>query len=124
WSSDVCSSDLNKNRWRPAGTGPGSSRTRDRRSDLSGRDRAGCTETSAPGRWRYPRISLLCSWSSVLERDVGADRVHSLERIVEPIWGRFRVPAAQHLVRLPQVESTEVDSCAGHSRPPRECIRE
>src|SRR5438477_797563 len=59
-----------------------------------------------------------------LERDVGTDRVHSLERIVEPIRGRFRIPAPQHRVRFPEVESTEVNSCTGQSRPPGEYVLE
>src|SRR5256886_10845283 len=78
----------------------------------------------APGRCRYAPQSLLFSWSSVLERDVGADRVHSLERIVEPIRSRFRIPATQHAVRFPEIESTEVNSCAGQSRPPCDRFRE
>src|SRR5437763_16136259 len=38
--------------------------------------------------------------------------------------GSFRIPSPRHAVRFPEVESTEVNSCAGQSRPPGECVRE
>src|SRR5205823_13882350 len=59
-----------------------------------------------------------------LERDVGANRVQSLEWIVEPIRGRFGIPGSRHLIRFPKVESTEVIASAGLFRGAGACFGE
>ena len=52
-----------------------------------------------------------------LESDIHAEGVQPLERIVEAMRGRFRIPAPLHVVLFPEVKPTEVDSRSGHPGP-------
>src|SRR6266581_2718369 len=59
-----------------------------------------------------------------LEGDIHAEGVQPLERIVEPKRRRFRIPAALHMVLLPQVKPTEIDSRVRHASPRDQTLRE
>src|SRR5438876_10983083 len=52
-----------------------------------------------------------------LEGDIHAEGVQPLEWIIEAKRGRFRIPAALHVVLFPEVEPAKIDSRSRHSCP-------
>src|SRR5439155_21975687 len=59
-----------------------------------------------------------------LEGDIQTEGVQPLEWIVEAVRDRLGIPAALHMVLLPQVKTTEIDSRVRHASPRDQTLRE